>query len=104
MAQALSICGLTLEGAHHRALDDTRNIARMLPFSKHAKASDAWARKLPHVFLTVNEFASYSYHTNGSPFGKPSPRWVVHANQDHFPTGVAHHHQPQKRCAHTSLP
>ena len=69
------------------------HIARMLPFSKHAKASDAWARKLPHVFLTVNEFASYSYHTNGSPFGKPSPRWVVHANQDHFPTGVAHHHQ-----------
>ncbi len=32
MAQALSICGLTLEGAHHRALDDTRNISRMLPW------------------------------------------------------------------------
>lgn len=63
--------------------------ARMLPFSKQAKGTEAWARKVPHLFLTVNEFAAYSYHTNGSPFGKPSPHWVMHANQDHFPTGVA---------------
>lgn len=32
MATALQIAGLTLEGDHHRALDDALNIARLLPF------------------------------------------------------------------------
>ena len=32
MAQALKLCGLPLEGAHHRGIDDARNIARMLPW------------------------------------------------------------------------
>jgi inhibitor of KinA sporulation pathway (predicted exonuclease) len=32
MAQALALCGLKLEGAHHRGIDDARNIARMLPW------------------------------------------------------------------------
>lgn len=32
MAQALAHCGLTLEGTHHRGLDDARNMARMLPW------------------------------------------------------------------------
>jgi len=32
MAQTLAVCGLELEGAHHRALDDTRNIVRLLPW------------------------------------------------------------------------
>ncbi len=32
MAQALARCGLKLEGAHHRGIDDARNIARMLPW------------------------------------------------------------------------
>ncbi|HHJ13327.1 MAG TPA: hypothetical protein ENJ79_02990 [Gammaproteobacteria bacterium] len=30
--QALCLCGLTLEGDHHRALADAKNIARMLPW------------------------------------------------------------------------
>jgi len=32
MKRALELCGLPLEGTHHRGLDDARNIARMLPF------------------------------------------------------------------------
>ena len=32
MAKALRLCGLTLEGAHHRAFADAKNIARMLPW------------------------------------------------------------------------
>ncbi len=32
MAEALKLCGLELEGAHHRGIDDARNIARMLPW------------------------------------------------------------------------
>lgn len=32
MAKALRLCGLTLEGDHHRALADAKNIARMLPW------------------------------------------------------------------------
>jgi len=32
MATALQIVGLELEGEHHRALSDARNIARMLPW------------------------------------------------------------------------
>ena len=33
MAEALRIAGLTLEGTHHRGIDDARNIARLLPFA-----------------------------------------------------------------------
>ena len=32
MAKALHLCGLDLVGAHHRALDDAKNIARLLPW------------------------------------------------------------------------
>lgn len=32
MSKALRLCGLTLEGDHHRALADAKNIARMLPW------------------------------------------------------------------------
>ncbi len=32
MAKALTRCGLTLKGAHHRGIDDARNIAQMLPW------------------------------------------------------------------------
>jgi len=32
MAEALKLSGLKLEGAHHRGIDDARNIARMLPW------------------------------------------------------------------------
>jgi len=32
MSKALRLCGQTLEGAHHRALDDAKNIARLLPW------------------------------------------------------------------------
>lgn len=32
MATALQIAGLTLEGNHHRALDDALNISRLIPF------------------------------------------------------------------------
>jgi inhibitor of KinA sporulation pathway (predicted exonuclease) len=32
MAQALQIAGLTLEGTHHRGIDDARNIAKLLPY------------------------------------------------------------------------
>ncbi|MCA9024841.1 MAG: exonuclease domain-containing protein [Planctomycetaceae bacterium] len=32
MKEALSRAGLTLEGTHHRGIDDARNIARLLPF------------------------------------------------------------------------
>ena len=32
MSKALRLCGLALEGDHHRALADAKNIARMLPW------------------------------------------------------------------------
>jgi inhibitor of KinA sporulation pathway (predicted exonuclease) len=32
MAKALHLCGLDLAGAHHRALDDAKNIAQLLPW------------------------------------------------------------------------
>ncbi len=32
MAQALKIAGLTLEGRHHRGIDDARNTARLMPY------------------------------------------------------------------------
>lgn len=32
MSQALALCGLTLEGRHHRGIDDARNMARMMPW------------------------------------------------------------------------
>lgn len=32
MSKALRLCGLGLEGTHHRALDDAKNIARLLPW------------------------------------------------------------------------
>jgi len=32
MAQALARAGLSLDGTHHRGIDDARNIARLLPF------------------------------------------------------------------------
>lgn len=32
MSKALRLCGLGLDGAHHRALDDAKNIARLLPW------------------------------------------------------------------------
>jgi inhibitor of KinA sporulation pathway (predicted exonuclease) len=32
MRQALKLCGQLLEGAHHRGIDDARNIARLLPW------------------------------------------------------------------------
>lgn len=34
MARALKMLGLPLEGTHHRALDDARNIAKLLPWSR----------------------------------------------------------------------
>ena len=34
MARALQMVGLPLDGAHHRGLDDARNIAKLLPWSK----------------------------------------------------------------------
>jgi inhibitor of KinA sporulation pathway (predicted exonuclease) len=33
MAQALQLCGLPLEGTHHRGIDDARNIAKLLPYA-----------------------------------------------------------------------
>jgi inhibitor of KinA sporulation pathway (predicted exonuclease) len=32
MTRALARCGLDLDGAHHRGIDDARNVARMLPW------------------------------------------------------------------------
>ena len=32
MARALRLCGIPLEGQHHRGIDDARNIARLLPW------------------------------------------------------------------------
>lgn len=32
MARALKMCGIPLEGQHHRGIDDARNIARLLPW------------------------------------------------------------------------
>jgi len=33
MAKALALVGVPLDGAHHRGLDDARNIAKLLPWS-----------------------------------------------------------------------
>jgi len=41
MAATLALCGLPLEGAHHRALDDARNIARLLPWCVGARKLDS---------------------------------------------------------------
>jgi inhibitor of KinA sporulation pathway (predicted exonuclease) len=38
MAGALKLCGLPLQGVHHRGIDDARNIARMLPWIVGDKA------------------------------------------------------------------
>lgn len=32
LGEAISLAGLSFEGAHHRGIDDARNIARLLPF------------------------------------------------------------------------
>ncbi|MBE9040456.1 exonuclease domain-containing protein [Oscillatoriales cyanobacterium LEGE 11467] len=32
MAQALELAGISLEGTHHRGIDDARNIAKLLPY------------------------------------------------------------------------
>lgn len=32
MRRVLELCGLSIEGTHHRGIDDARNIARMLPW------------------------------------------------------------------------
>ena len=32
MAKALQLAGITLEGTHHRGIDDARNIAKLLPY------------------------------------------------------------------------
>lgn len=32
MSQALAMCGLQLQGVHHRGIDDARNMARMAPY------------------------------------------------------------------------
>lgn len=32
MAKACQLAGLTLEGTHHRGLDDAQNIARLMPW------------------------------------------------------------------------
>ena len=37
MAGALRCLGLTLEGTHHRGIDDARNIARILPYAIEAR-------------------------------------------------------------------
>ncbi len=33
MAAALRLCGIPLEGTHHRGIDDARNIAKLLPYA-----------------------------------------------------------------------
>lgn len=33
MARALQMVGLSLDGSHHRGLDDARNVAKLLPFA-----------------------------------------------------------------------
>lgn len=38
MAKALLLVGLSLDGAHHRGLDDARNIAHLLPYSMSGTA------------------------------------------------------------------
>jgi len=32
MAKALKRVGITLEGTHHRGIDDARNMAKLMPF------------------------------------------------------------------------
>jgi inhibitor of KinA sporulation pathway (predicted exonuclease) len=39
--QALASVGLTLEGTHHRGIDDARNIAKLLPFCVGQRAASA---------------------------------------------------------------
>lgn len=41
MERALELCGMSVEGAHHRGIDDARNIARMLPWFVDAKLKGA---------------------------------------------------------------
>jgi len=45
MSKALRLCGLPLEGAHHRALDDAKNIARLLPWIVGGKRLPAHHRQ-----------------------------------------------------------
>lgn len=47
MRRALELCGLVIEGAHHRGIDDARNIARMLPWILDTKLKG----KVPHRFV-----------------------------------------------------
>ncbi|OZG72989.1 exonuclease [Hahella sp. CCB-MM4] len=38
MSQALKLAGLSLEGTHHRGIDDARNMARLMPYILGRKA------------------------------------------------------------------
>lgn len=43
MRAALDLCGLSVEGTHHRGIDDARNIARMLPYILEPKHKETVA-------------------------------------------------------------
>lgn len=44
MARALQMVGMPLDGAHHRGLDDARNIAKLLPFTAIAHLAAGLAK------------------------------------------------------------
>ena len=55
---ALQMCGLPIEGTHHRGIDDARNIARMLPWIVDPKKTIHYDEPLPIFSLAIRALGS----------------------------------------------
>lgn len=62
MRAALAMCGLAIEGTHHRGIDDARNVARMLPWMVENKLRGKIVREkpLPIMNLAIGALGSPS--------------------------------------------
>ncbi len=58
MQQALQMCGLSIEGAHHRGIDDARNIARLLPWIVDPTKRIRYDESQPIFSLAIRAFGS----------------------------------------------
>lgn len=58
MQKALQMCGLSLEGLHHRGIDDARNIARMLPWLIDPEKKIRYDEPLPIMSAAIAALGS----------------------------------------------
>ena len=77
---------------------DMPGVARTPPAVRAASAArdvtqtSAWNASKPHVYVGAVEYAADAYRRSGSVFGRPAAPFVLHANADHWPGGVARQH------------